>query len=316
MNNDLISVIIPTYNSEKTIIKTVNSVLQQSYTNFEIIVINDGSSDRTLELLQTIQDSRIKIFSYPNGGVSTARNRGIVKATGEYISFLDADDRWTKDKLELQWQTLQQHPQAALAYSWVYFESELEPSYAETSSYFTGNVYPELLIKNFLHTGSNPLIRRNIIDRIGLFDPELKTCEDWEFFLRIAAQKEFILVPKVQVIYCQSTTSLTTNIQQIARDYQVAIERAFQAAPQQLQHLKKQSLGWSYKYLAQQYIKHKSDRISGLKAAVNNIIKAVFSYPPNIFENYTQTLTIRLIKQSLKYLLVKTKRINTKLTTN
>ena len=316
MNNELISVIIPAYNSEKTIIQTIDSVLQQSYTNFELIVINDGSSDRTLERLQTIKDSRIKIFSYPNGGVSTARNRGIEKATGRYISFLDADDRWTNDKLELQWTTLQKHPQAALAYSWVYFEYESQLSYAETSSYFTGNVYPELLIKNFLHTGSNPLIKKDIINQIGLFAPELKTCEDWEFFLRIAAQKEFILVPKVQIIYRQSTTSLTSNIQQIAHYHKIVIKRAFQTAPEQLQYLKKQSLGWSYKYLAQQYIKHESDRIKGIEAAVNNLIKAIFSYPPNIFENYTQALTRRLIKQSLKYLLVKTKRINTKLTTN
>lgn len=302
MNNDLISVIIPAYNSEKTIVETINSVLQQSYTNFELIVINDGSSDRTLELLQTIQDSRIKIFSYPNGGVSRARNRGIAKATGEYISFLDADDRWTPDKLKLQWTTLQQFPQAALAYSWVYFESESQLSYADKSSYFTGNVYPELLIKNFLHTASNPLIRRDIIDSLGVFDPELKTCEDWEFYLRIAAQKEFILVPKVQIIYRQSTTSLTSNIQQIARDHQLVIERAFAVAPQQLQHLKRQSLAWSYKYLAQQYIKHQSHQIGGLKAAIDNIVKAAFCYPPNIFENYTQALTKKLIKQSFRYL--------------
>lgn len=307
MNNDLISVIIPVYNSAKTIVSTINSVLQQSYSNFELIVINDGSSDRTLELLQTIQDARIKIFSYSNGGVSTARNRGIAKAKGEYISFLDADDRWTNDKLKLQWQTLQQHPQAALAYSWVYFEYGSQPSYAETSSYYTGNVYPELLIKNFLHTASNPLIRKDIIEQISLFEPELKTCEDWEFFLRIAAQKEFILVPKVQVIYHQSTTSLTNNIQQIARDHQIVIERAFIVAPQQLQYLKQQSLGWSYKYLAQQYLKHKSDRISGLKAAVNNILKAIFHYPPNIFEDYTQSLTRRLIKQTLKFFWFKNK---------
>lgn len=307
MKDDLISVIIPVYNSEKTIVSTIDSVLQQSYSNFELIVINDGSGDRTLELLQTIQDPRIKIFSYPNGGVSTARNRGIAKAIGKYISFLDADDRWTPDKLELQWTTLQQHPQADLAYSWVYFESELQSSYAETSSYFTGNVYPELLIKNFLHTASNPLIRKDIIDQIGLFDPGLKTCEDWEFFLRIAVQQEFILVPKVQIIYLQSTNSLTSNIQQIARDHQLVIKRAFAVAPLKLQHLKKQSLGWSYKYIAQQYIKHQSNQLGGLKAAINNIVKAAFCYPPNIFEDYTQALAKRLIKQTLKFFLFKNK---------
>ncbi|MCF3623160.1 glycosyltransferase family 2 protein, partial [Planktothrix agardhii] len=113
-----ISVIIPVYNGEKTIQKTIESVLQQTWQDFELIVINDGSQDATLEILSSIQDPRLRILSYSNAGLASSRNRGITEATGEYISFLDADDLWTPDKLEAQFQALEEHPEAAVAYSW------------------------------------------------------------------------------------------------------------------------------------------------------------------------------------------------------
>ncbi|MCJ8279468.1 MAG: glycosyltransferase family 2 protein, partial [Rivularia sp. ALOHA_DT_140] len=119
-----ISVIIPTYNSQDTILETIESVQNQTFSDFEIVVINDGSTDLTLEILNAIKDERIQIYSYENGGVSLARNRGISHAKGEYIAFMDADDLWTADKLELQLIALQNNSQAALAYSWTYIMSE------------------------------------------------------------------------------------------------------------------------------------------------------------------------------------------------
>ncbi|WP_329607065.1 glycosyltransferase family A protein [Planktothrix agardhii] len=100
----LISVIIPAYNAEKTIQETIYSVLKQTWQDFELIVINDGSQDATLEVLSSIQDPRLRILSYSNAGLASSRNRGITEATGEYISFMDADDLWTPDKLEAQFQ--------------------------------------------------------------------------------------------------------------------------------------------------------------------------------------------------------------------
>src|SRR5919202_5944333 len=97
-----IFVVIPAYNAERTILETVASVLQQTFSDFELIVIDDGSRDRTVELLQSIKDERLKVFSYENGGLPVARNRGISRSNGEFITFVDADDLWTPDKLELQ----------------------------------------------------------------------------------------------------------------------------------------------------------------------------------------------------------------------
>ncbi|MEM9507402.1 MAG: glycosyltransferase [Cyanobacteria bacterium P01_E01_bin.35] len=299
-----ISVVIPTYNAEKTILTTVNSVLQQTYQDLEIIVINDGSSDRTEEILATIKDSRLKVYTFANEGLSQARNRGIDLATGDYISFLDADDCWKEDKLADQLLALEKYPQAGLAYSWVYFQYETEAnSYADTSGYFMGDVYGDLLLKNFLHNGSNALIKTAIIRETGYFDPELKAAEDWDFYLRIAVRYHFVLVPKVQVIYRQSDSSMTANIKLMEQYLNIVIERAFRVAPYELQYLKQQSLAWAYKYLAQQYIKYQLDNFKGVRLAAENLCRAIFAYPPNILEPFTQSLTKRLIKNTLKQVL-------------
>ncbi|HBL15031.1 MAG TPA: glycosyl transferase family A, partial [Cyanobacteria bacterium UBA11162] len=103
---------------EKTIKETIESILNQTFVDFELIVINDGSTDSTVDIVTSIQDSRLQVFSYPNAGLAASRNRGIDRATGKYISFIDADDLWTPDKLERQLKALEENPQAAVAYSW------------------------------------------------------------------------------------------------------------------------------------------------------------------------------------------------------
>ncbi|MEM8677629.1 MAG: glycosyltransferase [Cyanobacteria bacterium P01_G01_bin.67] len=300
-----ISVIIPAYNAENTILTTVNSVLQQTHQDLEIIIINDGSSDRTEKILNDIKDSRLEVYSYENGGISTAKNRGIDLATGDYIAFLDADDCWTKDKLATQFLALEKNTQAGLAYSWVYFQYETEAkSYADTSGYLTGDIYPDLLLKNFLHTSSNPLIKTSVIKEIGCFIPELKVAEDWDLFLRIAAKYHFVLVPKVQIIYRQSDQSITTNIKLMEQYLNIVIERAFRVAPDELKYLKKQSIGWVYKYLTQQYIKYQLTNFKGIKLTVFNLCRAILVYPPNVIEPFTRSLTRRLIKNTIKQIII------------
>jgi len=148
-----ISVIIPAYNAERTLQETLESVQNQTLADIEIIIINDGSTDRTVDIAQNFADPRVKLFSYENGGVSVARNRGISHATGEFISFVDSDDFWTADKLEAQFNALKDCPEADVAYSWTYFfyekTGEQVPGHP---SFFEGDVYSDLLRENF----SNP----------------------------------------------------------------------------------------------------------------------------------------------------------------
>jgi len=292
-----ISVIIPAFNAEKTIAETIASVQNQTFSDFEILVINDGSTDNTLEVIQTIKDPRLHALSYENGGLPVARNRGISHSRGDFIAFLDADDLWFPDKLELQLAALQAQPEAGLAYSWTYykFESE-EDSYADTSNSFEGNVYANLLLKNFLQSGSNPLVRREVIDSIGYFDPQLKSCEDWDFYLRVAAKWSFALVKKVQIIYRQSATTMTANLSTMEKYALIVIDRAFETAPPELQYLKKQSLAWMYKFTAQQCLKYGSHNSKDLKLAANRLQKAILLHPNNFFEGYTHSLVRKLVK--------------------
>jgi glycosyltransferase involved in cell wall biosynthesis len=247
----MISVVIPVYNGEKTIRETIESVLTQSLKDIEIIVINDGSNDSTLEIVKSIADSRIHIFTYPNAGLSASRNRGISHTNGEYISFIDADDLWTPDKLESQWQVLQKKPSVAVAYSWTDYIDESGKIFKSGRRVIAnGDVFEQLLLFNFLENGSNPLIRAQVFNEIGGFDESLLASEDQDMWLRLAVNYEFTCVKKVQILYRISPNSMSANLKKQEAETLKVIERFF-AHPKaaSLQHLKKYSLSYLYKYL-------------------------------------------------------------------
>ncbi|MBW4513346.1 MAG: glycosyltransferase [Scytonematopsis contorta HA4267-MV1] len=290
-----ISIIIPAYNAASTIYDTIVSIQSQTFTDFEIIVINDGSTDKTWEILDSINDSRLKIFSYPNGGLSVARNRGISHATGEFIAFLDADDLWTSDKLELQLAALVQKPEAGFAYSWTYFMSEKEGFvFPGERLFYQGNVYTKLLVKNFIANGSNPLIRKQIIDNVGEFDPGFSHYSDWDYWLRIACDYSFIVVPKYQVFYRQSNNSMSSKVDGIKEEGCTLIERLFYKVPIEYQFLKKQSLSVLLKYCADLYLQHSLDR-DGIIKAGQNLWMAISLYPPTLLNQDTIKILIRFL---------------------
>lgn len=247
-NTPKISIIIPVYNGEKTIQKTINSILEQTFRDIELIIINDGSIDKTLQIVQEISDPSIRIYTYPNAGVSHARNQGINHAQGEYISFMDADDLWTPDKLELQYQALQNNPQAKISYSWTDWIDKddcwLRPA-ARMS--FEGDIYANLLIIDFMGCGSNPLILKEALLKVGGFDPTLRGGEDWDLWIRLAAKYEFVCVRSPQILYRQTTTSVSQDISLMEKDCLKVIAKSFQAAPENLQYLKYYTLGNLYK---------------------------------------------------------------------
>lgn len=246
----LISVIIPAYNAEKTIRETLESVLNQTIQDFEIIVINDGSQDETLEIVKSIQDPRLKVFSYPNAKQAASRNRGFSHSTGEFIAFLDADDLWTSDKLEAQLKALQETPEAAVAYSWSHCIDETGKFLREAShSTSSGDVYAKLLLCDFLDNGSNPLIRRQALIEVGGFDESLPPAEDWDMWLRLAARYHFVAVPHPHILYRQSPASASANLRRMASACERVIELGFERAPASLQHLKRHSFANLYKYL-------------------------------------------------------------------
>jgi glycosyltransferase involved in cell wall biosynthesis len=290
----LISVIIPAYNAERTILETVKSVQKQTFSDFELIVINDGSTDQTLELVQSFEDERLKIFSYKNAGLPVARNRGISHATGEFIAFLDADDLWTPDKLELQLAALKQHPEAGLAYSWTCNMQEgkcvhiVEPR-------FEGNVYANLLLWNFISNGSNPLIRRQVIESVGEFESTLQSGEDWDYWLRIAVRWSFIVVPKVHILYRLSSNSMSSKLEVMKAAGITVLETAFCIAPPELQYLKNHSLSNVHQYYTEVYLRDINNNTGDVNQVIQNLWKAVRLYPQTLLSRYTQILVIKTL---------------------
>lgn len=292
-----ISIVMPAYNGERTILETLNSLQQQTFSNFEIILINDGSTDRTLEIVNNFKDPRLKIFSYENGGLTAARNRGLSHSTGEFIALLDQDDLWTPDKLELQLAALQKNPEAGVAYSWTSFMgANKEWFYSGNHVNFEGNVFADLLIDNFLDNGSNPLMRRQAIESIGEFDPVVGPCDDWDYWLRLAAQWSFVLVPKEQIFYRQSSTSLTSKSEVIHNASILVLEKAFKFATQEFQHLRNQCFANIYLYTADLYLRH-GRQIQDVNKSAEILWKAIRIYPPALKEKITRQLIRWVIKK-------------------
>jgi glycosyltransferase involved in cell wall biosynthesis len=270
-----ISVIIPVFNGEQTIRETIHSVLTQTFDDFELIIIDDGSQDSTLTIINSIQDARIKVFSYSNAGQPASRNRGIKKAIGNYISFIDADDLWTPDKLEAQLKALQENPQAAVAYSWTEWIDELGQPLGR-GSYITenGDVFAKLILNDFIANGSNPLIESSAIASVGEFDESLTNAHDWDMWLRLAAQYPFVAVPSPQILYRKSASSMSANVWGMEDSSLRVIEKAFIQVPESLQYLKKKSIGNRYKYLTYKSLEGNLERRKGL-VAVRFLGKAI-----------------------------------------
>lgn len=181
-----VSVIIPAYNAEKFVSAAIDSVLAQTCPAVECIVIDDGSTDRTAEIVKAYGE-RVRYVHQPNSGRSAARNRGISLASSEYLAFLDADDFLSPEKLQQQMVFLQTHPECDAVYSRIaYFEQGRENSlYSVRRATPTGDILQELLFGNFI-TVHAPLFRKNVVEQIGGYDPSLSRYEDWDFFLRLA----------------------------------------------------------------------------------------------------------------------------------
>jgi len=264
----LISVIIPAYNAAGTIKATVESVLKQTLTDFEIVLINDGSKDNTLEVLNQIQDYRLKVFSYTNSGPQKSRNRGIAIATGEYVAFLDADDLWTPDKLADQYQALQSHPEAAVAYSWTNFV-EPDGKLFRRGSYIsaTGDVYARLLLVDFIESGSNPLILKQAIETVGFLDESLLGGQDWDLWLRLAARYHFAVVPKAQILHKVIPGSWSSNVERQEKGFRQVLSKAFSNPSPKILTLRKDIIANRYKCLTVDALQRGIARRRGLTAA-------------------------------------------------
>ena len=179
---------MPAFNAEDTILESINSVINQTYENWELIVINDGSSDNTINVVQEIKDGRIKLITQKNKGVAEARNKGIDCSSGDYIAFLDSDDIWHHKKLELQLDFFNTNQVDLLHTDFYYFTNTIndkiykkyiEPYNLELTDY-------EKLLVNDIIVTSSVMIHKNIINKLGYFDSTFHGVEDWDYWIRLS----------------------------------------------------------------------------------------------------------------------------------
>lgn len=293
----IVSVIIPAYNARATICATLRSVLQQTWRNIEVIVINDGSVDDTLAQIATLNDPRLKVFSGANQGHSGARNRGLQVATGEFISFIDADDLWTPDKLEQQLLALCQQPTAGVAYSWTQcIDAAGKLLYNLPPTRFEGDVWQFLLLGNFLTSGSNILIRRSVVEAVGDFDTTLSKAEDWEYFLRLAQQTHFAVVPAYQILYRKSPGSASSKIDEMERCSLSVLETALRTVAEPLRHIRQQGIANIYSYSADSYLRCQQSNVDLIKA-IQRLWQSFRAYPLMLLERTSQRLLWRWVRQ-------------------
>lgn len=197
-----ISVVIPMYNAEKTIVKVLNSVTQQSFLPIEIIIVNDGSTDNSLQIVQDyIKDNKvvpIQLIDKKNGGVSSARNIGMQRSKGEWIALLDSDDEWLPNKLQRQKTIIETNPK--IDFLGTTRNQEIIKRILWKKLGTLTKITPKNLMVRFVFVVPTVIFKRKILETVGFFDESQKYAEEGNYFIRIASCNECYLLNESLVI--------------------------------------------------------------------------------------------------------------------
>ncbi len=246
-----VSIVIPTFNRAHLIGETLDSVLAQTYHDWEIIVVDDGSTDNTAAVI-ACYGTAVHYIRQPNAGQGAARNTGIRAACGDYIAFLDSDDLWLPDKLDRQMQVLD-----STASAWVYCDGyefdgvtgRILGTVGQNNRLYTGDVLEPLVWGNFV-ASPTPLVRRSVFAEVGYFDeaPILRNREDWDMWLRIAARYpiELVAEPLVRYRVHSGAGTASESVDIILESKRIVIERAIEREPRRLAHLRSRVLSNLY----------------------------------------------------------------------
>ncbi len=203
---EMVSVILPTFNREKTILRAIESVLNQTYTFLELIIVDDGSTDDTEQVVASVTDERIRYIRLPeHTSPAHARNVGIGEARYDYIAFQEATDEWLPEKLELQMAKLLSAPPAVgLVYCRMKtgegMKKTIIPTNFVAADRLEGKIFRPLLVSNVVFP-QMILMRRACLESVGLFHEKCAKCEDWEFILRAAKDWDFAFVDQILLYY-------------------------------------------------------------------------------------------------------------------
>lgn len=277
----LVSVIIPAYNGERFIYRTIKSVLKQTYQNFEIIVIDDHSADKTRMVVKKIANKKIRYFYLKkNSGTVYARNIGIKKAKGEFIAFLDHDDEWLPEKLFEQVSLLEndENQKIGIVGCDYYFITSQKTKIIKTRK----TNFKNLLKNNFIAT-STILVRKALFNQIGYFDARLKFTEDWDIWIRIMRDYQYANINKPLAryyFYQENTTNTLPNLTKISSYFYIIKKhyKLFNRLPR--------ALSFNYKQIATLFVLDQN-RKQGIK-----YLQKAIKTSPFILRNYINLLVL------------------------
>lgn len=280
-----VSAIITTFNRADYLKKAIESVIAQTFTDFELLILDNSSNDNTEEVVRSFNDDRIRYIKHAPMNISQARNLGVKEAKGQYVAFLDDDDEWLPTKIDQQVNKMAvSDKDTVLVYGgFVRIDSEGKEFYKCTPR-LRGKVLKGLLwLDEFTGSASNPLIKRAVIERLGGFDENIVTGEDWEFYLRLTEKYEvdFINEPVIKIRH-HSGPRLANKLKEYAEFEKYIVER--------------------YKYIFEtdrklysfylQRIGGKFVRLGEIDTGRKYFIKAILSYPLNYIAIFQYLLSL------------------------
>lgn len=298
----LVSVIIPVYKAEKYIAATIRSVLEQTYKNFEILIIDDGSPDRSMEICQQFADPRIRIIRQPNGGVAAARNHGIRLAQGDYIAFLDADDLWLPTKIAKHVDHLESDPDVGVSYSYSTLIDAADKPLGIYQLPQTDQITPvNFLLRDPIGSGSNLIARSAVLAAIKFpvqingvltycyFDEDrlLNPSEDTECWLRMSIKSDlkFAGIPEVLIQYRLHSGSFSHQFEKKTASWEKLLEKARGYAPKLMARHENAARAYQFTAIARRAINQGAGKV-----ALKLTYQAVRSYWRILLEEPLRTL--------------------------
>ena len=230
MERPLVTVVIPVYNRESTIFRAVNSVLRQTYTNIEIIIVDDCSTDSTLNVIKDCNDDRIRLICLShNYGANYARNRGIEQAEGEFIAFQDSDDEWMEDKLDRQIRYMIEEDFQASFCPYILCDGEnrqVMPCDYKNSIFYKSEMIERLKAGNIVGTPTL-VVKRNVFSQIGMFDERMDRLQDYEFVIRFVKKFRLGYIDKPLVKAYKMEKSISADKKALLDAYKILVEKHF-----------------------------------------------------------------------------------------
>jgi glycosyltransferase involved in cell wall biosynthesis len=310
-----VSVIVPLYGVEKYIAATIQSVLAQTYENFELILVDDGSPDRSVEVCRRFKDPRIKILRQENQGPAAARNLGIRHAKGDYIALLDGDDLWHPDKLIKHVEHLESHPEVGVSFCRSAFIDEADqPLGIYQLTKLEGITLLDLLCRTPIGNGSVPVMRRELFEAIAFdspldqgtsyFDPDrrIHPSEDVECWVRIALTTHWQIagIPEALTLYRVNSGGCSAKLMKKLDSWEQMLEQVATYAPEQIKPCKPAAMAYQYRHLARRAVTLRDGAI-----ALELMAKTIVTYPKILLEQPRRTvltlaaaILVRLLPQS------------------